>query len=135
MGRQGLVRTGWVNSSGRAAYVVMVAGAVWVLALALGLLGPLTDDAFLILGAGAVAARLAFSTGKRRPFSYGLLLGAGAAVLVGDVVYMLVETHVLTLPQRVFDVPYALAFVLFIGTVLHPSMRELTEPLSADELT
>src|SRR2546421_5327157 len=268
MGRQGLVRTGWVNSSGRAAYVVMVAGAMWVLALALGLLGPLTDDAFLILGAGAVAAavvgllrhrpavhwpwvviaaalvvflvgggvrqavgslgdlssdrsavpdlitlsgyailgigvlglayvgrggtrdfdglldgaiaslaaltlawiflinpalfhehaplrvrlllacypplsafiiaiaaRLAFSTGKRRPFSYGLLLGAGAAVLVGDVVYMLVETHVLTLPQRVFDVPYALAFVLFIGTVLHPSMRELTEPLSADELT
>jgi diguanylate cyclase (GGDEF)-like protein len=267
MGRQGLVKTGWVDSSACAAYVVMAAGAMWVLALALGLLGPITDEAFLILGAGAVAAaviglrrhrpavhwpwiviaaalvvflvgggvrqafgslgdlssdrsavpdlislsgyailgvgvlglayvrrrgtrdvdgmldgaiaslaamtlawiflinpalyheqaplrvrlvlacypplsvfivaiaaRLAFSTGKRRPFSYGLLLGAGAAMLVGDVVYMLVETHVLTLPQRVFDVPYALAFVLFIGTVLHPSMRELAEPVPADEL-
>ncbi len=55
-------------------------------------------------------------------------------MLVGDVVYMLVETHAVTLPQHVFDLPYALAFVLFIGAVLHPSMRELTEPLPADEL-
>jgi diguanylate cyclase (GGDEF)-like protein len=82
----------------------------------------------------AIAARLTFSTGKHRPFAYALLLGAGAALLIGDVVYMLIETHVLTLPQHVFDVPYALAYVLFIGTVLHPSMRELTEPLPADEL-
>ena len=82
----------------------------------------------------AMIARLAFNTGKRRPLSYGLLLGAGTAMLVGDVVYMLLETHVLTLPQHVFDVPYALASVLFIGAVLHPSMRELTEPLPADEL-
>jgi diguanylate cyclase (GGDEF)-like protein len=81
----------------------------------------------------AMIARLAFNTGKRRPLSYGLLLGAGTAMLVGDVVYMLLETHVLTLPQNVFDVPYALACVLFIGAVLHPSMRELTDPLPADE--
>ncbi|MDQ6855305.1 MAG: EAL domain-containing protein, partial [Actinomycetota bacterium] len=82
----------------------------------------------------AMIARLAFNTGKRRPLSYVLLLGAGTAMLVGDVVYMLVETHVLTLSQNVFDVPYALACVFFIGAVLHPSMRELTEPLPADEL-
>jgi diguanylate cyclase (GGDEF)-like protein len=82
----------------------------------------------------AMIARLAFNTGKRRPLSYGLLLGAGTAMLVGDVVYMLLETHVVALPQHVFDVPYALASVLFIGAVLHPSMRELTEPLPADEL-
>jgi diguanylate cyclase len=82
----------------------------------------------------AMIARLAFNTGKRRPLSYGLLLGAGAAMLVGDVVYMLLETHTVTLSQNVFDVPYALACVLFIGAVLHPSMRELTEPLPADEL-
>ncbi len=81
----------------------------------------------------AMIARLAFNTGKRRPLSYGLLLGAGTAMLIGDVVYMLLETHVLTLPQNVFDVPYALASVLFIGAVLHPSMRELTDPLPADE--
>jgi diguanylate cyclase len=82
----------------------------------------------------AMIARLAFNTGKRRPMAYGLLLGAGLAMLVGDVVYMLVETHVVTLPQHVFDVPYALSCVLFIGAVLHPSMRELTEPLPADEV-
>ena len=82
----------------------------------------------------AMIARLAFNTGKRRPLSYALLLGAGTAMLVGDVVYMLVETHTLTLSQHMFDLPYALAFVLFIGAVLHPSMRELTEPLPADEL-
>jgi diguanylate cyclase (GGDEF)-like protein len=83
----------------------------------------------------AMIARLAFNTGKRRPVSYVLLLGAGSAMLVGDVVYMLVETHVLSVPQHQFDVPYALACVLFIGAVLHPSMRALTEPLPAGELT
>jgi diguanylate cyclase len=264
MKRQGVA---WAESSARVAYVVMGAGALCVLLLALGVLGPLTDDAFLILGAGAVVAtivglrrnrpaarwpwmiiaaalvvfligggvreafgtlgdlsggrspvpdlitlagyviigigvlglahvrrrgirdvdgtldgviaalaamalawiflinptlfhenaplrvrvvlscypplsvfivamiaRLAFNTGKRRPLSYVLLLGAGSAMLVGDVVYMLVETHVLSVPQHVFDVPYALACVFFIGAVLHPSMRELTEPLPADEV-
>ena len=82
----------------------------------------------------AMIARLAFNTGKRRPLSYVLLLGAGTSMLVGDVVYMLLETHVVTLPQHVFDVPYAFACVLFIGAVLHPSMHELTDPLPADEL-
>jgi diguanylate cyclase (GGDEF)-like protein len=82
----------------------------------------------------AMIARLAFNAGRRRPLSYVLLLGAGSAMLVGDVVYMLIETHVLSVPQHVFDVPYALACVFFIGAVLHPSMRELTEPLPADEV-
>jgi diguanylate cyclase (GGDEF)-like protein len=264
MKRQGVA---WAESSARIAYAVMGAGAVCVLLLALGILGPITDDAFLILGAGALVAtivglrrnrpaarwpwmiiasalvvfligggvreafgtlgdlsgdrspvpdlitltgyviigigvlglahvrrrgtrdidgtldgviaalaalalawiflinptlfhdsapirvrlllaaypplsvfivamiaRLAFNTGRRRPVSYVLLLGAGLAMLVGDVVYMLVETHVVSVPQHVFDVPYALACVFFIGAVLHPSMRDLTEPLPADEL-
>lgn len=264
MRRQGAT---WAESTARIAYVVMGVGAVWVLALALGVLGPLAEEAFLILGAGAVAAalvgirrnrpaarwpwlivasalivflvgggvreafgtlgdlsgnrspvpdlitlsgyvilgigvlglahvrrrgardldgtldgviaalaamavawiflinptlfhesaplrvrlllsaypplsvfivamtaRLAFNSGRRRPMSYALLLGAGTAMVVGDVVYMLVDTQVLSLPQHVFDVPYALSCILFIGAVLHPSMRELTEPLPADEL-
>jgi len=267
MERDGVAGPGWVESGARVTYLVMGVGAICVVALAFGLLGPVTDEAFLILGAGAVAAtvvglrrnrpaarwpwviiaaalivflvggsvrdavgslgdlsagrspvpdlitlsgyviigigvlglahvrrrgirdvdgmldgviaalaamalawiflinptlfhehtplrvrlvlscypplsvfivamiaRLAFNTGKRRPLSYVLLLGAGTAMLVGDVVYMLVETHTVTLSQHVFDLPYALAFVLFIGAVLHPSMRELTEPLPADEL-
>ncbi len=49
MERQGVA---WVETGARVAYVVMGVGAVCVAALALGLLGPLTDAAFLILGAG-----------------------------------------------------------------------------------
>ena len=62
----------------------------------------------------AMIARLAFNTGRRRPVSYLLLLGAGSAMLVGDVVYMLVETHVVSVPQHVFDVPYAIACVFLL---------------------
>ena len=38
------------------AYVVMGVGALCVLVLALGVLGPIAEDAFLILGVGAVVA-------------------------------------------------------------------------------
>jgi len=58
MGRDGVARSGWVESGARVTYVVMGAGAICVLALAFGLLGPVADEAFLILGAGAVAATL-----------------------------------------------------------------------------
>jgi diguanylate cyclase (GGDEF)-like protein len=81
----------------------------------------------------AITARLDFTGGMRRLVSYQLLLTAVGTTLVGDVVYMLIETHAVTLPQHVFEVPYALAYVAFIGAVLHPSMRELTEPIPVDE--
>jgi diguanylate cyclase (GGDEF)-like protein len=80
----------------------------------------------------AITARLAFTYRARRVLSYQLLLAALGMLLAGDVVYMLIETHVLTLPDRVIDVPYALSYLLFIGAVIHPSMRELTEPIPAD---
>src|SRR5438445_3349337 len=56
MERDGIAVPGWVETGARATYLVMGVGAVCVVALALGLLGPITDEAFLILGAGAVAA-------------------------------------------------------------------------------
>lgn len=56
MERDGVGGPAWVESGARVTYLVMGVGAACVLALALGLLGPLTDEAFLILGAGAVAA-------------------------------------------------------------------------------
>ena len=58
------------NPARRAAYVVMGAGAVCVLALALGLLGPVTEDAFLILGGGAVAATVV-GLRRNRPVAVG----------------------------------------------------------------
>jgi len=77
----------------------------------------------------AIAARIAFGSGRgvRRAPAYFLLLGAMSAMLVGDVMYMLVETHVASIPTNLLDVPYALTYVLVITLVLHPSMRELTE--------
>jgi diguanylate cyclase len=77
----------------------------------------------------AIAARIAFGSGQgiRRAPAYSLLLGAMSAMLVGDVMYMLVETHVASIPNNLLDVPYALTYVAVIALVLHPSMRELTE--------
>ncbi len=48
-------------------------------------------------------------------------------MLVGDVMYMLVETSVASIPQNLLDVPYAITYVMVIVLVLHPSMRDLTE--------
>ena len=50
-------------------------------------------------------------------------MGSLVCLLVGDVVYMLVDSRLIASPGDLLDVPYALAFVLFIGAVLHPSMR------------
>ena len=77
----------------------------------------------------AIAARIAFGSGNgiRRTPGYFLLLGAMLAMLVGDVMYMLVETNVASIPQNLLDVPYAITYVMVIVLVLHPSMRDLTE--------
>jgi diguanylate cyclase (GGDEF)-like protein len=83
----------------------------------------------------AIAARLAFTARMRKVFSYNLLVAAVGMVLIGDVIYMLMETHALTLPNHIIEVPYALAYVFFIGAALHPSMRSLTEPLPENETT
>lgn len=80
----------------------------------------------------AIAAGLAFSGRARRPFSYDLLLGSMVFMVLGDLVYMLLELDVVTRVGHVIDAPYAFAFVAFMGAVLHPSMRELTEPAPAE---
>ena len=83
----------------------------------------------------AVTARLAFCSGRRATTSQRLLLAAMLSMLVGDVVYMFVDAHLLDLPRHLLDVPYALAYLLFALNALHPSMRELCEPLPRDEGT
>jgi diguanylate cyclase (GGDEF)-like protein len=55
-------------------------------------------------------------------------------VLVGDVLYMLVEAHLIQVESQLLDVPYALAYVATGVTALHYSMRSLTEPVPAQGL-
>jgi diguanylate cyclase (GGDEF)-like protein len=79
----------------------------------------------------AISASLAFSTGNRRLPANNFLVASTLGVLVGDVVYAFVETHAVNVPTNIVDVPYALAFLFVSMAVLHPSMREVTEPLPA----
>ncbi|MGZ4676061.1 MAG: putative bifunctional diguanylate cyclase/phosphodiesterase [Acidimicrobiia bacterium] len=88
-----------------------------------------TMSVFLV----AVTASLAFSAGTRKILANKFLLGAMVCVLLGDLVYILLETHAISLPHTVVDLPYATGYLFIILTVLHPSMRELTDPVPAVE--
>ncbi|MBW8825572.1 MAG: EAL domain-containing protein [Acidobacteria bacterium] len=78
-------------------------------------------------------ARIAFSPSTRRVPAFQLLMAAMACMLLGDVLYILVEPGVLIPPLWLLDLPYAFAFILFSGCVAHPSMATLCEPVSAEE--
>ncbi len=71
-----------------------------------------------------IAARLAFGSAERGRAQNLLLLGM-LAILMGDVAYIPLETHVFTdLPGRVLELPYALAYTLIGAAALHPSMAD-----------
>ena len=74
----------------------------------------------------AIGTQLAFTSGAWRSTVFRLVMGSLVCLLVGDVVYMLVDGRLLASPGDLLDVPYAMAFVLFVAAVLHPSMRGLT---------
>ncbi len=77
----------------------------------------------------AIVAQLAFSPAGRRLPAYWLFLFAMSSMLVGDVIYMFVELGVVVPPRVAVDLPYALAYLTFAVCMLHPSMRELSEPV------
>jgi diguanylate cyclase (GGDEF)-like protein len=77
----------------------------------------------------AVAARMAFTSGGTRSPAHLFLLTAMICMLAGDLVYMLVETHVVNPPESVIDLPYVLAYVALGACVLHPSVRDIGEPV------
>ena len=83
----------------------------------------------------ALAASIAFSSGSRRIVANNLLVGSMLSVLIGDVVYTFAETHAVHVPSTLVDVPYGFGFLFFVLTMLHPSMREVTEPVPAAEST
>ncbi len=83
----------------------------------------------------ALTAGLAFSTGGRQSRADLLRMAAMALLLVGDVLFMVIETHSVAIPQRLIEVPYALAFVAYAVSALQPSMRQQTEPDVESEKT
>ena len=82
----------------------------------------------------AVSARVAFAAGMRPGFAQRLFLGAMVLMLVGDVVHTLADAHLVDIPAQLIEVPYALAFLAIGVTFLHPTMRELTEPVPSDQV-
>ncbi len=81
----------------------------------------------------AIGARIAFSPGVDRAFAFRGILLAVLFLLVGDVVYMLVDLHLVDWPSQFIDVPYGLAYVAVTAAVLHPTMNRLSTPMpSAD---
>jgi diguanylate cyclase (GGDEF)-like protein len=71
--------------------------------------------------------------GAQRPLAHRLLICALTMLLLGDVVYMFADARIMSLPNEIVDLPYIVANILFAVMHLHPSMRELCEPVSIDE--
>jgi diguanylate cyclase len=83
----------------------------------------------------AMAARMLFSSARRPPFAFRLVMLSMVGLLVGDVLYMLADTGLAEIPRTMLDVPYALAYVAFAAAVLHPSIRRVSQPVSASDDT
>ena len=59
----------------------------------------------------AITAHIAFSPATRRVPAYSFLLFTMGAMLVGDTIFMLLETAAITMPFALIDLPYAIAYV------------------------
>ncbi len=81
----------------------------------------------------AIVMQIVTAGGKGRPLSQRLLLFALAMMVIGDAIYMFDDAHIWTVPGRLLDLPYGLAFLAFGTCVLHPSMRDLCEPVASSE--
>jgi diguanylate cyclase (GGDEF)-like protein len=81
----------------------------------------------------ALAARLLFSADSRRLVAFHTIMATTVAGFVGDLNFVLVEAHKAFLPARLTDIPSALSIVFMGTTLLHPSMRHLTEPVPTQE--
>ncbi|MGE0878928.1 MAG: putative bifunctional diguanylate cyclase/phosphodiesterase [Acidimicrobiia bacterium] len=86
-------------------------------------------SAFLV----SIAVRIATVSNERTSWAQKSFVLAMSGMLFGDVVYMLVETHRVTMPTRLVDLPYAAAFLVYSFGASHPTMRELTEPIRSDQ--
>src|SRR4051794_8194312 len=81
----------------------------------------------------AIVMQIVTAGGKGRPLSQRLLLFSLSMMVIGDAIYMFDDAHIWTVPGRLLDLPYGLAFLAFGICVLHPSMRDLCEPVASSE--
>lgn len=75
-----------------------------------------------------VTLRLALNPEQEPVPAFYLMLAGMVVMLIGDVLYMFVDSDLVNLPTRLVDMPYALAYVGAGATALHVSMRKLTQP-------
>jgi diguanylate cyclase (GGDEF)-like protein len=82
----------------------------------------------------ALGTRLTFVQGRRSPLAVRIVLASLGCMLVGDVIYMLVEIG--SVPNsHLVVLPYALAYIGMTMAALHPTMRLMTEPALTDDET
>jgi len=81
----------------------------------------------------AIVASLAFSANQRPVVAFRLVLLGMASMLVGDVIYMFVDSGLWDIRHQFVDLPYGMAYLLFTVAVLHPSLRLVSEPPRVEE--
>ena len=81
-------------------------------------------------GLVSIAARLAFGTTVRGR-AQNLLLAGMLALLIGDVAYIPLETQLIeSMPGRLLELPYAMAYILISAGALHPSVVDTVRATS-----
>ncbi len=83
----------------------------------------------------AMGARLAFTRGRRTPTAMWLYLAGLLCMLVGDVIYALVDIESLDISYHLMDVPYALSLLFAAAATLHPSIRQMGQGRPSDDVT
>jgi len=76
----------------------------------------------------AVTLRIVFNPTQELVPAFWCLLAGMTCMFVGDVVYLFADINLIQVPDRLLDLPYALAYLGAGATALHISMRKLTEP-------
>jgi diguanylate cyclase (GGDEF)-like protein len=75
-----------------------------------------------------VTLRIVFNPEQERVPAFWFLLLGMTFLFVGDVVYMFADINLIDVPERLLNLPYALAYLGAGAAALHASMRKLTEP-------
>jgi diguanylate cyclase (GGDEF)-like protein len=75
-----------------------------------------------------VAYQIAFASGNHRSEAEHYFLFAMAGLCAGDMAYMLAELHLIGANNALLNVPYLIAYVNAVASVLDPSMKMIATP-------
>jgi diguanylate cyclase (GGDEF)-like protein len=78
-----------------------------------------------------VTLRIVFDPERDRVPAFWLLLAGMVLMFIGDVVYLFADLALVSVPARLLDLPYSLAYLGAGACALHATMRRLTEPRRA----